>query len=245
MIRLHGVYLAELHSGLVQELHDSVAVVCAEVYICLLRAYTEQVVHLLLGGLALLQEVYPAAQLVAYHVLKHAPRLFVREHAVDLLKLRAVLSGVIQREKTSAGHGNVRSVKLVLLRYAVDVLHDLRYLAAKADQYQEIIAVKLLYLRELLYAVSEEAVSPHELVARHDIRHRHACLVQHGLYLLRAVAHAVKHYLLFRLPQVIPQAAIYLIKEKCHYNPPGHIVRIRSDSFTHLTNASETAELAR
>ena len=64
--------------------------------------------------------------------------------------------------------------------------------ADKADQYQEIIAVKLLYLRELLYAVSEETVSPHELVARHDIRHRHACLVQHGLYLLRAVAHAVQ-----------------------------------------------------
>ena len=54
-----------------------------------------------------------------------------------------------------------------------------------------------------------------------------------------------KNDLLFRLPQVIPQAAVYLIKEKCHYNPPGHIVRIRSDSFTHLTNASETAELSR
>ena len=94
--------------------------------------------------------------------------------------------------------------------------------------------------------LTEEAVTAHELVARHDVRNGYADAVQHRFYLLRAVAHAVEHYFLIRLPKVIPQAGVYLIKEKCHFMPLcGHIILTRSASFTHWTNASETLELSR
>ena len=97
--------------------------------------------------------------------------------------------------------------------------HHVRKLAAEAHQYQEIITVKLLYLGKLLHAVAKKAVTPHEFIASHYIGNRDAYAVQHGLYLFRAVAHAIEDYLLIRLPEVIPQAGIYLIKEKCHCMP--------------------------
>ena len=96
------------------------------------------------------------------------------------------------------------------------MLHHVRKLAAEAHQYQEILPVKLLHLGELLHPVTQEAVTADEFVARHNIRHGDANAVKHRLYLLRAVAHAVEHDLLIRLPEVVPQAAVNLIKKKCH-----------------------------
>ena len=148
-----------------EHLADSVAVVSAEVDVCLIHMRLDNIlVYLSLGSSDACEIVDIAAYLEVDDIGINFAGVVIRKAVVYLLYLLSVLDAVFIREQTAARYRYIGNEQGVFGGYLVDLV-DYLLITCRKSKYNYEIVDHFFYFRQLVYAIALKGVTAHEIIA--------------------------------------------------------------------------------
>ena len=177
-----------------QQLSDGVAVVRAEIGKMLVCARLENILeHLILAALAVSQVFQPARQLEAHGVEKYLARTLVRKQLIRPLHVRAVLTHERLIKKRSRHDRNIGRDNVIACVQLVHLREHLGTLTGERNDDHNVLAKLRRRVRQLAHRKAVKQIAARKFIAREHPARADAEAVELREYLIRAVAHAVKH----------------------------------------------------